>query len=835
MANAAYTDTVQKVYIAYYGRAADPVGLAYWEDQLTANNGDLASIMNSFGTSPEATTLFGSLTNTIKVNTLYTQIFGRDADVGGLEYYTAQLTAGTMTAVSIAQNILDGASGSDAIIITNKLAIAKAFTAAIDSDVKIPAYAGDTAASSARNMLATVDELTNTESFDINTTVESLVSMAAPAATAAYDSAAATFDAAASDFNAAKATAAASKKAAAAAKWSEVSSPAADGYQVNIDYVGKIDGIAFDGGTAKGSDLVLGSETMISGFEEGIIGMQAGQDKDITVTFPKTYHKAELAGKEAVFTITANTVREAIANDVALLTASQTAAATAVTDATAVSAAALAVSTAAATLTITSAATSSTADDATASIAITQTAAATASAATAAASAAAVKTAADGALATALAIAEPIKTAAFDAALVDYYAAATAFNTASGTAKASKAAAETASATVTDVELATAFQTAAAVAVTDAAAVSSKALIASNAAAKLTTTSAATSSVVDDAAAIKAVSETDSVTATAAAAASAAAAIKTTADAALVTALNNVESIKTAAFAAASVEYDTAAASFNAASATAKVSKATADAAAEAYAGPQSLIVTASGGNYIISGQANKALTFKSGYTYTFDLSDASLSAHPLRLSIVSDGTLNKGSAYTTGVTVTGIQGQAGASIAIVVTDSTPGNLYYYCSNHAGMGAAIGVSEYNLNDVALATASQTAAAIAVTDAAAVSAAALDASNAAAKLTTTSAATSSTADDATASKAIAETAAVTTSAATASSTVAAMKITADVALANSTNAIAAASEGLTHEYILGGSGIETETITNMLELVGINDIETQSSHDFGWIL
>ena len=700
MANAAYTDTVQKVYIAYYGRAADPVGLAYWENQLTANNGDLASIMNSFGTSPEATTLFGSLTNTIKVNKLYTQIFGRDADVGGLEYYTAQLTAGTMTAVSIAQNILDGASGSDATIITNKLAVAKAFTAAIDSDVKIPAYAGDTAASSARNMLATVDESTNTESFDINTTVESLVSMAAPAATAAYNSAATTFDAAATVFNAAKATAAASKKAAAAAKWSEASSAAADGYQVNIDYAGKIEGIAFDGGTAKGYDLVLGSETMISGFEEGIVGMQAGQDKDITVTFPKNYHKAELAGKEAVFTITANNVREAVTNDVLLVTASQTAAAIAVTDATAVSTAALAVSTAAAKLTITSAATSSTADDATASIAMSQAAAVSASTTTAAASAAAVKTATDGALATALAIAEPIKTAAFDAALVDYYTAANVYNTAS---------------------------------------------------------------------------------------------------------------------------------------ATAKVSKAAADAAAEAYAGPQTLMVTASGGNYIISGQANKALTFKSGHTYTFDLSDASLSAHPLRLSIVSDGTLNKGSAYTTGVTVTGTQGQAGASIAIVVTDSTPGNLYYYCSNHAGMGAAIGVSEYNLNDVALATASQTAAAIAVTDAAAVSAAALDASNAAAKLTTTSAATSSAADDATASKAIAETAAVTTSAATASSTVAAMKITADAALANSTKASKAASKGLTNEIIAGGSGIDTETVIDMLKLVGINDIETPYSHDFGWIL
>ena len=71
--------------------------------------------------------------------------------------------------------------------------------------------------------------------------------------------------------------------------------------------------------------------------------------------------------------------------------------------------------------------------------------------------------------------------------------------------------------------------------------------------------------------------------------------------------------------------------------------------------------------------------------------------------------------------------------------------------------------------------------------------------------------------------------------TASSAIAAIKITADVALANSTNAIAAASKGLTHEYILGGSGIETETVIDMLELVGINNIENQSSHDFGWIL
>ena len=178
MAHVAYTDTVQKVYIAYYGRAADPGGLAYWEDQLAANNGDLASIMNLFGTSSEATSLFGSLTNKIKVNTLYSQIFGRDADEGGLDYYSAQLSAGTMTGVSIAQNILDGASGSDAKIIANKLAVAKAFTAWIVSSEQIGAYGGNAAASSARNMLATVDAATVVDSartaLVISTTIEGM-------------------------------------------------------------------------------------------------------------------------------------------------------------------------------------------------------------------------------------------------------------------------------------------------------------------------------------------------------------------------------------------------------------------------------------------------------------------------------------------------------------------------------------------------------------------------------------------------------------------------------------------------------------------------------------
>jgi trigger factor len=94
-------------------------------------------------------------------------------------------------------------------------------------------------------------------------------------------------------------------------QWTEVLRAAADTDQINIDFEGYLGGEAFDGGAAQGHDLVLGSNSMIPGFEDGILGMEAGQDKDITVTFPEDYNAAELAGKEAVFTIKVNTVSEA--------------------------------------------------------------------------------------------------------------------------------------------------------------------------------------------------------------------------------------------------------------------------------------------------------------------------------------------------------------------------------------------------------------------------------------------------------------------------------------------------------------------------------------------
>lgn len=83
---------------------------------------------------------------------------------------------------------------------------------------------------------------------------------------------------------------------------------AKNGDIVKIDYVGKLDGTAFQGGTAKGAILELGSGTYISGFEEQIVGMVTDEEKTIKVTFPSNYGASDLAGKEVTFDITLHAI-----------------------------------------------------------------------------------------------------------------------------------------------------------------------------------------------------------------------------------------------------------------------------------------------------------------------------------------------------------------------------------------------------------------------------------------------------------------------------------------------------------------------------------------------
>ena len=93
------------------------------------------------------------------------------------------------------------------------------------------------------------------------------------------------------------------------ARWVEVERPAKEGDTVVMDYSGSIDGVKFDGGTAENQSLELGSGMFIPGFEEQLVGLKKGDEKDINVTFPEKY-SSDLAGKDAVFAINLKEVKE---------------------------------------------------------------------------------------------------------------------------------------------------------------------------------------------------------------------------------------------------------------------------------------------------------------------------------------------------------------------------------------------------------------------------------------------------------------------------------------------------------------------------------------------
>ena len=85
------------------------------------------------------------------------------------------------------------------------------------------------------------------------------------------------------------------------ARFVDADRPAENGDNVLLDYAGTVDGVAFDGGSAENHTLTLGSGQFIPGFEEQLVGLSVGDEKDVNVTFPDQYHAEELAGKDAVF------------------------------------------------------------------------------------------------------------------------------------------------------------------------------------------------------------------------------------------------------------------------------------------------------------------------------------------------------------------------------------------------------------------------------------------------------------------------------------------------------------------------------------------------------
>jgi hypothetical protein len=132
-AASAYARTyVQKAYVSYYGRPADPAGLAYWAARMDAEGGSLNAIIAAFGYSEEFNRRYGGLSYTALVTKIYQQTLARNPDPAGLAYYVGELQAGRRILQSITLDVLNGATTApDSTTVANKLEVADYFTAKV--------------------------------------------------------------------------------------------------------------------------------------------------------------------------------------------------------------------------------------------------------------------------------------------------------------------------------------------------------------------------------------------------------------------------------------------------------------------------------------------------------------------------------------------------------------------------------------------------------------------------------------------------------------------------------------------------------------------------------
>lgn len=158
MAASTYLAQVQQLYIAYFGRPADPIGLQYWATQIDAANGSIAAVQAGFSASTESQALFGNKSTIDKVTAIYNNAFGRAPEPAGLAYWVAQLDSGKVTQAQASWTIQQSAGAGDAAAVQNKLTAAQAFTAQIDTTAEIQGYQGTGAADAGRAFLATVNQ-----------------------------------------------------------------------------------------------------------------------------------------------------------------------------------------------------------------------------------------------------------------------------------------------------------------------------------------------------------------------------------------------------------------------------------------------------------------------------------------------------------------------------------------------------------------------------------------------------------------------------------------------------------------------------------------------------
>ncbi len=153
-----YAEAVQKLYVAYINRPADPAGLAFWEVQLQGQAGNPAILANAFASSPEFLNLYAGLSNAELVNQVYLNLFGRSAEASGRDFWADLLNRRQLTIADVTTAVSKAAVGSDLIAYNAKVSAALLFTAALDTPLKTEAYASVDSVVLGRHYIASVSD-----------------------------------------------------------------------------------------------------------------------------------------------------------------------------------------------------------------------------------------------------------------------------------------------------------------------------------------------------------------------------------------------------------------------------------------------------------------------------------------------------------------------------------------------------------------------------------------------------------------------------------------------------------------------------------------------------
>ena len=154
-----YVTEVQKLYVAYFSRPADPAGLTYWANVLQASPSGWQQMSAQFSTSAEYKAVYAGMDNRAIVAEVYDNLFGRAPEAAGLDYWVGELNRGAISIDNVVTQVAAGSQNLDRTVFNGKVSIAETFTAHVNTDAEIAAYRGVAANNIAIDYLDGVNSL----------------------------------------------------------------------------------------------------------------------------------------------------------------------------------------------------------------------------------------------------------------------------------------------------------------------------------------------------------------------------------------------------------------------------------------------------------------------------------------------------------------------------------------------------------------------------------------------------------------------------------------------------------------------------------------------------